>query len=526
MKVYPILAEPGYGWSRDGVTPYRPTAREVGREWLNAIDLRRGPSRIVPFLTAVFYAATAILAVVYVARGPSLASLAFVASCVFVISTLYNTVWFHRYCSHKAFRFRSRLVRSIFLWTNPIFLREETYALPHHVHHAASDRPRDPYGPHLGWLGSFVAFETAQKTNTDIPRFRYEALKKLLAHVGVPMNSYEAFRRTAAVEPIGHFVLRATTAQALYAGAAWLAGGGQLVLAWFAAVFVFNTMLRDFNWRGHGGARARAQAPRRPGQGLARDQWFYGFLAGEWHESHHRHPRSARAGLGPGQLDLAFAVIRLMHRAGAVASYHEEREPMVANERTFVSTSRERERAVVREILLFAVTGILGVAGEVFFYNLVRAGRLVPGLADILFSFDWRVDGRLSLGSIWDVPIHAFFGQCSLWMIPVYAGATLYVVRPLSRLLRGQHVILRAAAFAVGITLFEGVAGVVYRPLLGFSVWTYVDSGAFWGGATSLRILPLWGIVGLFTERVITELSHPAWSRAFRERIAGISLST
>jgi hypothetical protein len=197
---------------------------------------------------------------------------------------------------------------------------------------------------------------------------------------------------------------------------------------------------------------------------------------------------------------------------------------MHAIEATLFPTSRER--VVARELFLLAITGIIGVAGEVFFYNLVKAGRLVPGLADILFSFDWRVDARLALGSIWEAPLQAFFGQCSLWMIPVYAGAACYVVRPLSRLLRGRHALLRAAAFAVGITLFEGLAGVVYRPLLGFSVWTYVDSGAVWGGATSLRILPLWGLVGLCTERVVVELSHPAWSRALHERMGGIKLST
>lgn len=190
---------------------------------------------------------------------------------------------------------------------------------------------------------------------------------------------------------------------------------------------------------------------------------------------------------------------------------------MHAIEATLFPTSRER--VVARELFLLAVTGIIGVAGEVFFYNLVKAGRLIPGLADVFFSFDWRVDGRFSLGSIWEAPLRACFGQCSLWMLPVYAGAACYVVRPLSRLLSGRHALVRAAAFAVGITLFEGVAGLVYRPLLGFSVWVYVDDGALWGGATSLRILPLWGLVGLFVERVIVELSHPAWTRALQERI-------
>jgi stearoyl-CoA desaturase (delta-9 desaturase) len=65
-------------------------------------------------------------------------------------------------------------------------------------------------------------------------------------------------------------------------------------------------------------------APNRPGPSYARNQGFYGFLAGEWHGNHHLHPRSARAGHGPWQPDLAFAIIRLMRRLGIVASYREE----------------------------------------------------------------------------------------------------------------------------------------------------------------------------------------------------------
>jgi hypothetical protein len=60
-------------------------------------------------------------------------------------------------------------VRQIFLWTNPLFFREESYALPHHVHHAQTEGPGDPYGPHPGRLASFVALETTQRTRTSAP---------------------------------------------------------------------------------------------------------------------------------------------------------------------------------------------------------------------------------------------------------------------------------------------------------------------------------------------------------------------
>jgi stearoyl-CoA desaturase (delta-9 desaturase) len=240
------------------------------------------------------------------------------------LSTIYNTVWFHRYCSHRAFVFARPWVRDLFLWTNPIFFREECYALPHHVHHSQSDKIGDPYGPHLGRLGSFVSFEVEQRTNTSIPEWRYRSIVKRVAHIGIPLNDYATFQRTQSVEPIGHFLLRATFAQLFYVGSTILIGGVELCLVWYASTFVFLTLLRDFNWMGHGGRRANEPAPNRPGPSCARNQGFYGFVAGEWHGNHHLYPRSARCGIGLAQPDLAFAVIRLLHRIGIVASYRDD----------------------------------------------------------------------------------------------------------------------------------------------------------------------------------------------------------
>jgi stearoyl-CoA desaturase (delta-9 desaturase) len=320
---FPIMEEPAHGWSRDGKSPYRPTVREVLADAIDGIDLRRGRTRVVPFLWFVFYLGTFAATLAYLGRGPRPATLAALAAAVSFLSIVYNTLWMHRYCSHRAFRFARPWVRQVFLWTNPIFFREESYALPHHVHHALSDGPGDPYGPHLGRLGSAVSFETEQRTRRAIPEWRYRALVKLVAHIGFPVNSYEDFRRTQSVERVSHFLTRATVAQGLWAAAAFAAGGVEGVLTWYTAVFGFLTLLRDFNWQGHGARRAAEEAPNRPGPSLARNQAFYGLIAGEWHGNHHLKPRSARAG-GPGQPDAAFAVIRLLHRLGLVASYREE----------------------------------------------------------------------------------------------------------------------------------------------------------------------------------------------------------
>src|SRR5262249_38177666 len=83
-KSYPPLAEPTFGWTRDGVTPHRPTWREVVREWLDAVDVTKGLSRLIPFTTTVFYLGTAIAALAWLARGPSAAGVAAVIFGVFI----------------------------------------------------------------------------------------------------------------------------------------------------------------------------------------------------------------------------------------------------------------------------------------------------------------------------------------------------------------------------------------------------------------------------------------------------------
>ena len=40
----------------------------------------------------------------------------------------------------------------LFLWTNPLAFREESYIIPHEIHHSQADQPGDPYGlTSAGW---------------------------------------------------------------------------------------------------------------------------------------------------------------------------------------------------------------------------------------------------------------------------------------------------------------------------------------------------------------------------------------
>ncbi|MFO0594758.1 MAG: hypothetical protein U0228_05625 [Myxococcaceae bacterium] len=154
----------------------------------------------------------------------------------------------------------------------------------------------------------------------------------------------------------------------------------------------------------------------------------------------------------------------------------------------------------------FALYGFLGVALEVCFYNLVRTFRGVPVIG-WLFMFDWRVDPSLHLGAMWDVPGKSLYGQCSLWMFPVYAVAC-FSIEFLYRKLPHVHLGLRALAYGLSIFGWECLSGWLLYWATGLKVWFYADAGNFFQ-MTSWFILPIWCITGVLVEYIYRQLMDP-----------------
>ena len=159
-------------------------------------------------------------------------------------------------------------------------------------------------------------------------------------------------------------------------------------------------------------------------------------------------------------------------------------------------------------IFRFCLYVMVGLSSDIFFYNLVRVGQHVP-LLEVLFRFQWRVDERLNLNHIWDTPVVAAYGQCSLWMFLVYAIACFYFVEAIYRRTFRQHTALRAVLYGFAILFFEGFSGVVLEKLTGYRIWYYADSGAILWQMTSLYILPIWMVTGLLAEFIYRELMDP-----------------
>lgn len=156
----------------------------------------------------------------------------------------------------------------------------------------------------------------------------------------------------------------------------------------------------------------------------------------------------------------------------------------------------------------FCLYGMVGLSSEIFFYNLVRIGRQVPGLR-LLFQFQWQVDERLQLNHIWETPSIAAYGQCSLWMFLVYAGACFFFIEAIYRRTFRQTTLLRAMLYGVAILLFEGFSGALLFQLTTYRIWYYADSGAVLWSMTSLYILPIWMVTGLLAEFIYRELMDP-----------------
>lgn len=125
-------------------------------------------------------------------------------------------------------------------------------------------------------------------------------------------------------------------------------------------------------------------------------------------------------------------------------------------------------------LLRFTAYGILGWGVEVLWTAIYDA---------VSRPVDWRLRG-----------------YSSLWMFPIY-GATLFLFEPLHDFLRVNHVVLRLAAYILGIWVVEYAAAWILEKACGRAPWDY--SAARWNlhGRIRWDYAPLWAIFGWVLER-------------------------
>ena len=172
-------------------------------------------------------------------------------------------------------------------------------------------------------------------------------------------------------------------------------------------------------------------------------------------------------------------------------------------------TLRRRLDQAIYTLLRFTIYGMVGVVAEVANYTFVKVGRMHAWTAWI-FQADWQVDPRLGLGAIWGEQCKwwSLYGQCSLWMFPVYGLCALLLIEPIYRYCRlhQRSVLVRGFLYALAILAFEFCSGFILRWLTGFDIWRYTDRFNILE-MTSVYLFPLWFATGLFVELIYRELT-------------------
>jgi len=193
-----ILEKPVFRFTDENGLPHIPRIKEVFTELFRVLNFIKFPTHTLLTANLCFYLLTSVSLLIFSYNYLSLGTLIFTVLCVVFLGTIYNTVWYHRYCCHSAYEFRWVRFSLVFLWTNPLALifREEIYAVPHRIHHERTEHSEDPYGAHLGWWSSYLAVELTNRVNTDVTEKEYELLSSSLSHIGLNQNNYAQFRKT------------------------------------------------------------------------------------------------------------------------------------------------------------------------------------------------------------------------------------------------------------------------------------------------------------------------------------------
>ncbi|MCO4793942.1 MAG: fatty acid desaturase [Bacteriovoracaceae bacterium] len=244
-----------------------------------------------------------------------------------LILNIYSTFYYHRFCSHKAFKVKNKFSLLILKNLAPKFFIEEVFTMAHQVHHKYSDTDSDPHNAQHGQLHCFLSDVTQMRLNPDLDEKGYERAKALMAHTGIEAHSFEKYQEwgtvTKPINTVVHFVLNWTFWSLLI----FSIGGMALLTAVATAGFFWGLAVRNFNYKSHGsGEDLRKDWRDTDKDTLSLNLIMPGTLCGEWHANHHIYPTSARCDFLPWQIDLAFASVWSLKKLGVVESYIDKKE--------------------------------------------------------------------------------------------------------------------------------------------------------------------------------------------------------
>lgn len=258
--------------------------------------------RVAPFI-ALHLACLAVfwVGVSWVAVGACVAS--------YVLRMFAITAFYHRYFAHRAFR-ASRPVQFVFALIGASATQRGPlwWAAHHRIHHKRADRDGDPHSPndgllwsHMGWFLGRRHFGTAWEQIPDLAKF----------------PELRWLDRFDVVVPVVYAALFFALGAGLERWAPGLETSGSQMLVWgyfvstvilIHATLTINSLAHRFGTRRF---ETRDQSRNNP--------WLAVLTLGEgWHNNHHAYPGSARQGFYWWEIDISYALLRVMALFGLV----------------------------------------------------------------------------------------------------------------------------------------------------------------------------------------------------------------
>lgn len=322
-----VLQVPAYGWQDDSGELVKPTKAQIWEEVfsrMNVFKSRKNWIAPLGWFWVMFLIPAIVVFVGFFFKWWLVPIGIFYGM---IIMSTHGTIWFHRYCTHKAYKFSNKFWR---FFTKNIVIKavpEEIYVISHHVHHSKSDKPGDPYNAQAGFLYCFMADVTHQPIAKDLDEKEYKQTANFLSHTGIRINTYEEYQKWGSVSNPVYTAVNWLLNWAFWYTAFFFIGGHGLSLMMFIGALLWAVAVRTFNYQGHGmGKDKRQDGIDYNWKDLSINQNRPGFFAGEWHNNHHLFPNSARAGFLPYQIDNAWIYIYLLHKIGGISSYRDSKE--------------------------------------------------------------------------------------------------------------------------------------------------------------------------------------------------------
>jgi fatty-acid desaturase len=321
-----VLEPPRYGWQDKNGVGTKPTVSQILKEFFYRQNIFRTRKNWMNFIGWFWVVCLMPFFIIFFVKYFSIKLFIFGAVYGMVVMGSHGTAWYHRYGTHRAYKFKNKFWR--FITQNSVVkvVPEEMYIVSHHVHHAKSDMPGDPYNANCGFWYCFLADTNHQSINKNLSEEEYTRIKTFINHTGVRPNSYKQYQKWGTIAHPARTIIHIMLNWAFWFGVFCLIGGLPLAFALFAGAFFWALGIRTFNFEGHGkGEDKRKRGTDFNWEDRSINQYWPGYVAGEWHNNHHLYPTSARSGFLPHQLDLAWYYIYFVSMLGGISSYNNDK---------------------------------------------------------------------------------------------------------------------------------------------------------------------------------------------------------